>query len=93
MQLTLTDHALMRCQQRGISREALEIVCAFGKIYRTRKGFGCEMDDYARQEARMNLGEVAYRRIVDKLDFYMIVDPERTEIITVAHRIKRRKAA
>ena len=93
MQLILTNHALKKKQRWGIPREAVEIVYTYGKCYRTWQGFRYEIDDEGRQKARADIGEVNFRRIVDRLDIYIIVDLDRNEIITVAHRFKRRKAA
>ena len=47
----------------------------------------------ARERARRGLGDVTYRRIADRLDFYIGVAEDRCTVLTVAHRLQRRKSA
>ena len=91
--LELTQHALARCQQRGISLEMLDLVYVHGVLRHTRKGFSCYMDKRSRDRARRAIGEDAYRVFADKLDFYFVLDIDRRRVLTVAHRLKRRRSA
>ena len=91
--LELTQHALARCQQRGISLELLDLVYVHGVLRHTTKGFSCYMDKRARERARAAIGEDTYRGLADKLDFYFVLDSERRHVLTVAHRLRRRRSA
>ena len=89
--LILSQHAQRRCQQRGIKLEILSVVYGYGKCERTRDGFSYTMDQRARLRAKRQLGEIAYRRIADKLDLYMVVASDGKTVITAAHRLKRHR--
>ena len=91
--LTLTQHALARCQQRGISLDLVDLVYAHGVLRHTHEGFSCSMDKRSRDRARKAIGEAAYKAIADKLDFYLVLDVERRHVLTVAHRLRRQKSA
>lgn len=85
--LTLSRHAEMRCQQRGIRAEIVDILLAYG---RRRFSHGAEvyfMDKRARARARAELGR-AYARIADRLDTYVVV-AEDGRLITAAKRLRR----
>ena len=90
--LELTRHAQTRCQQRGISPELLDLVYVHGVLRHTSKGFSCYMDKRSRDRARTAIGEDAYRALADKLDFYFVLDIDRRHVLTVAHRLRRRRS-
>ncbi len=86
----LTRHAEVRCQQRGIRPEVVDVLMTYGRR-RTRHGAEvCFMDRVARDRARADLGSDDYRRIADRLDAYLVVSGE-GEVITAANRRKRLK--
>ena len=90
-QLRLSEHAEVRCQQRGINRKTISLVYSFGKCKRTKDGFSYAMDQEGRLRAKRDLGETAYKGVADKLNFYVVVAPDDDLVITVAHRLKRHK--
>ena len=91
MELRLTKHAQVRCQQRGITDKEVEIVYRFGKCRRTRDGFTYSMNHRGRARASHILGK-AYRSSAGKLNIYLVVDRGRQSIITVGHRLRRHRA-
>ena len=92
--LLLTKHAQTRCQQRGIPREAIDVVYRFGKHKRTRSGgFSYSMNNEGRRCARRHLPAADCLRIADKLDLYIGIAPDGITVTTVAHRQKRLKLA
>ena len=85
-----TNHAQTRCQQRGIPRNVVETILAYG-----RRGYhqGAQvyfMDKRARRHARTDMGRPAYVRIADRLDTYLVVSGDGA-VITVAKRLGRLK--
>ena len=94
-QFRQSGHAHVRCQQRGVSMERLLIVRTYGKRERTRDGFSYSMDKAARRRAERHLDPAIYRRNADKLNLYIVVarDGETETVVTVAHRLRRRRAA
>ena len=90
MKLRFTKHAEVRCQQRGITDKEIEIVYRFGKCRRTKDGFAYSMNQRGRARASKALGK-AYLSSVGKLNIYLVVDQDRKDIITVAHRLRRHR--
>ena len=91
--LGLTAHAQERCKLMGISMEVLTIIYKYGMRKRTWEGFRYSMNRKARLRAKANLDDLTYRRIVDKLGFYMIVALDLETVITVAPYVKRHRVA
>lgn len=86
----LSEHAVMRCQQRGISSEVVDVLLEFGQR-RPRKGASvCFMDRASREEARRVLGQRKFAHISDRLNSYLIVSDDET-VITAAKRTTRLK--
>jgi hypothetical protein len=85
-----TQHALVRCQQRGISREIVDVLLSFG-TYRYRHGAEIYyMDRAARDQASKVLGHSRYAKLADRLNTYIVVSPE-GDLITAAPRRRRLK--
>ena len=85
-----TNHALIRCQQRGISHELVDIVYAYGRRSYNKGAEVRFMDKCSRKLAERRLGSEVYRQISDKLDFYIVTSPDGS-VLTVAHRNVRLK--
>ena len=83
-----TKHMIKRCQQRGISREVVEVLFKYGRRRRTRDGISYSMDKRARQRARTHMGR-AYSRLEGRLDCYIVISQDGADIITAAHRLRR----
>ena len=63
----------------------------YGKCTRAGKGgYSYAMDRRGHDSARRAMGEAAYGRIADRLGIYVILS-EDDQIITVAHRIRKRR--
>lgn len=86
----LSQHATMRCQQRGIQREIVDVILEFGRR-RPRSGASiCFMDLASREEARRTLGQRRFARISDRLNTYLVVAEDET-VITAAKLTSRLK--
>lgn len=86
----LTRHAEVRCQQRGIPHQVVDVLMTYGRR-RTRHGAEVYfMDRLARDRARADLGSDGYRQVADRLDAYVVVSDD-GEVITAAKRLKRLK--
>lgn len=86
----LTRHAVIRCQQRGISHQLVEIVYTYGRRSYNKGAEVRFMDKCSRRSAERRLGSEAYRQVANKLDFYIVISPDES-ILTVAHRNMRLK--
>jgi hypothetical protein len=84
--LALTRNAERRSNQRGIRREVMAVLLAYGA---TKIRHGAEvvfMDRAARRKAREALGRIDYARLERALDTYLVVDGG--QVLTCAHRRK-----
>lgn len=84
--LALTRHAEQRSNQRGIRREVMEVLWAYGA---TKISHGVEvvfMDRAARRKVREALGRIDYARLERALDTYLVVGGG--QVLTCAHRSK-----
>jgi hypothetical protein len=87
--MNLTRHAENRMQQRGITRQALDCVLAYGR--ESYDNHGCQVIWFDKQARRRICeeegGEVA-RKLEKCLNTYAVIDLEGT-VITVGHRYRR----
>lgn len=85
----LTQHAQQRMQQRGIPRQAIDYVLAFGRVSHDHRG-ACVM--WLDKRSRARLGREAGRQVIRKLDkhldAYVVTDTDGT-VVTVGHRYRR----
>jgi hypothetical protein len=86
----LTRHAEFRCQQRGIRREVVETLLAYGRRRNRRGAEVYFMDRAARARACAELGHATYGRIADRLNAYLVVAGDGA-VITLAQRLGRLK--
>ena len=84
----ITKHARIRLQQRGIPYDALGIVLRYGSYQHVKGGKTYYMDKFAHQRARRSPERDLYRKLADRLSFYVIVS-DNGHIITVAHSHRR----
>lgn len=84
----LTPHAAQRLQQRGIDRETLDLLHAFGRrVYDHRGGCRLVFDRRSRERVRALLGKAAAQL---RFSAYAVIDAARgDEVITVGHRTQR----
>ena len=90
-ELSFTEHARRRCQQRGIAPDVVDVLYRYGRRRRSRQGMSYAMDKESRVRARWGMGDVAYRRLEGDLDCYIIVVGDGT-VVTVARRLRRHAA-
>lgn len=86
--VTFSRHGLARSEQRGIRREVVDVLLAYGLRKRRRGAAVCFMDASAREAARDDMGAKAFARIENKLKVYLVLADDGT-IITCAHLLKR----
>ncbi|KMK66006.1 DUF4258 domain-containing protein [Puniceibacterium sp. IMCC21224] len=86
MPFRLTRHAERRANQRGINRETIETLLAFGAAQQAHGAEKVFMNRAARTKAKKELGRAKYAQIERDLDAYLVVDGE--TIVTVGHRTR-----
>lgn len=86
----MSHHAMVRCQQRGIEKEVVDVLLRHGRRRYRHGASVCFMDKPSRYAARCELGDARFSRIADRLDAYAVVSDE-GRVITVAKRTKRLK--
>ena len=85
-----TDHARTRCQQRGIPRNVVETILAYGRRGYHRGARVYFMDRKARRDAKREMGRPGYGRIADRLNAYLVVSRDGA-VLTVGRRLGRLK--
>ena len=88
---TLSRHARERLQQRGIPLVSLETMLCYGKKRRRGDAYVVCMDKRRRKLTQARLDPEIYRRVADKLDFYLVYDDRTGTVITIGHRLDRLK--
>lgn len=87
--MELSLHARQRIQQRGISRQALDYVLAYGRVSHDHHGGRVVWLD-RRSKARLGRieGSRVLRRLDKHLNTYAVMDTDGT-VLTVGHRYRR----
>lgn len=85
-----SHHAQIRCQQRGISQEIVEVLLSYGRREHRQGAEVCFMDRSARRKAAATLGRAGFARIADRLDSYVVLAGDGT-VVTAALRLHRLK--
>ena len=84
-----SKHAQQRVQQRGIDQEVVAVLLKHGRRRHYKGSIRCYMD----KKTRARLGSVVdgetYRRVVDRLNSYVVLSSDGTQILTVGQRLKR----
>lgn len=87
--LRLSRHAEQRCQQRGISFEALAVLRRFGERTRSGDGFSYTMTKRSHRAARRAMGQAAYGKVADRISgCFMVIVADGQTVITVSHQTK-----
>ncbi len=85
-----SQHAMERCQQRGIQQDVVDALLAYGRR-RYRKGAEVYfMTKSSRLRARQELGQDAFAKITDRLNSYLVVSSD-GNVITATKRLQRLK--
>ncbi len=82
-----SKHARARMQKRAIQPLIRDLILDFGKSVRAGDSQKFYLDQEARRRLRGEIGAVAYRRLEDLLDVYVLLSDDGTTI-TVGHRLK-----
>ena len=85
-----SSHARIRCQQRGIPKDVIEVLLSYGTRRYRHGAEVCFMDRAARRKAAANLGRKRFACLSDRLDRYLVLSDDGT-IITAAPRLRRMK--
>jgi len=87
--MNLTRHARQRMQQRGIPRQAIDYVLAYGRVSHDHHG-GCVvwLDRRSKARIRREEGPGEIRRLDKHLNAYAVTDTEGA-VLTVGHRYRR----
>lgn len=86
----LTTHAVIRCRQRGIPDEVVDVLLDYGCERRRHGATVHFMDRKARRRARADLGDDGFARLADRLGSYLVVADDGA-VITAAPRRRRLK--
>jgi len=86
--LAFTAHAQARCQQRGICREAVEMILDHGRPARVSGAESYFLNKAGRRRLRGDLGDCRFRAIERWLNAYVVVADD-GRVITVARRTRR----
>ena len=87
--VTMTNHAAVRKQQRGISETVLDCLLEFGKAcHDNRGGEVLYFDKRAKQRCLTVMGKDLYRRLDGHLGIYAVRGLDGA-LVTVGHRCKR----
>lgn len=85
--MSLSQHASIRMQQRGIPSPVVDWLLAFGAIDHQRGAELYYFDKRARQALQQHVSERLLRRYAKALDAYVVC--EGSQVITVGHRYRR----
>jgi uncharacterized protein (DUF2252 family) len=85
-----SHHAEVRCQQRGISKEIVDVLLSYGARRHRHGAEVCFMDRAARRQAAACLGRERFARIADRLNSYVVLADDGA-IVTAAPRLNRMK--
>lgn len=87
--MNLTQHARLRMQQRGIPRQAVDYVLAYGRVSHDHRGARVFWLD---KRCKARLGREEGRQVVRRLDkhlnAYAVMGPDGM-VLTVGHRYRR----
>ena len=87
--ITMTQHATIRRQQRGISESVLDCLLEFGKVsHDSRGGEVLYFDKRAKQRCLTTMGKDLYRRLDGHFNVYAVRGPDGA-LVTVGHRCKK----
>ena len=87
--MSLTRHALVRMQQRGIGADVVEDLLDYGRVARDHHGAEILFfDKAARRRIVRERGEDGLRRLGKRLRAYLVIDTD-SDVLTVGHRTRR----
>ena len=86
----LSRHAEQRMQQRGIPRQAVDVVLAYRRVSHDHHG-GCVvwLDKRARDRLRREAGRRMLRLLDKHLNAYAVTDPADGKVLTAGRRYWR----
>ena len=84
-------HAQQRVQQRGIDEEVVAILLEHGRRRHYKGAIRCYMDKRSRARLESAMDGETYRRVIDRLNSYVVLSSDGTQILTVGQRLKRWK--
>jgi hypothetical protein len=85
-----TKHGSTRKQQRGIPQLILDWLIEYGRVTRRRGADVYSFDKDGRRRLRRDIGGLAYNRLEDFFDAYVVLSDD-GNVITMGWRLKRLK--
>ena len=87
--MNLTQHARLRMQQRGIPRQAIDYVLAYGRVSHDHHGGRVVwLDKRSKARLRWEEGEQLVRKLDKHLNAYAVMGMDGA-VLTVGHRYRR----
>jgi hypothetical protein len=87
--MSLTRHALVRMQQRGIGADVIDDLLDYGRMAHDHRGAEIVFfDKSSRQRLARERGDEALRRLGNRLRAYLVIDTA-GDVLTVGHRTRR----
>ena len=85
-----TKHGSARARQRGIPQLILDWLIEYGRLTRKRGADVYIFDKESRRRLRCDIGSLAYKRLADLFDAYVVVSDD-GKVITTGWRQRRLK--
>jgi len=83
-------HCEIRCKQRGIPRLVIDWLIGYGNVARRKRADVYFLDKNSRKKLMNDVGKIAYNRMNDLLDSYLVLSDDGT-VITIGKRYKKIK--
>tara|TARA_A100001011_G_C14011825_1_gene715753 strand:+ start:321 stop:626 length:306 start_codon:yes stop_codon:yes gene_type:complete len=90
--MNYSNHALKRCQQRGISSNVCELLKRYGQFRYSKNAISHFFTDHSLDLIERELGG-KFRRLAEKKRNAYLVESLDGTVITVCHRKKRKNTA
>jgi len=89
MSITITAHAKIRLQQRGISHDVLRYLVEFGQAVYDHKGARVlYLNKRSREHIRQAAGADGFKRLESAMNVYAVMGCD-GNVVTVGHRTQR----
>ena len=87
--LTYTRHAETRCQQRGISKEAVSLILDYGRTKHDHHGGVVHYLNHKTRQSLSNQSSEVKAKLDKQLQIYVVTSAKSGQVITAGHRYRR----
>ena len=87
--LSYTKHAETRCQQRGISKEAVSLILTYGRKKYDHHGGVVHYLDHKTKGLLLNKHSEVKTNLDKQLKLYVVTSAKSGQVITTGHRYRR----